>query len=75
MNLAEWFEVISWWLVALDCCGYNILAWAKRDWYVSRFPKCSRVFPVTKAFGAFYGVLMIWLGTALLRAGYPLLGG
>ena len=75
MNLSEWFEAIVWWLIALDCCGYNIVAWAGLNWYESKFGKCSRIFPVTKAFGVFYAALVIWLGSALYRAGFSLFGG
>ena len=75
MIFSEWFETIVWCLIAVDCCGYNIVAWVGKDWYESKFAECSHIFPVTKAFGVFYGALVIWLGTALCRVGTPLFGG
>ncbi|MFP6886616.1 MAG: hypothetical protein VB997_03610 [Opitutales bacterium] len=75
LNLSEWLETIVWWLIVADCCGYNLVAWMGKEWYETKFGRYSRIFPVTKAFGVFYAALVVWLGTALYRAGAPLFGG
>ena len=75
LNLSEWLETIAWWLIVADCCGYNLVAWMGKEWYETKFGRYSRIFPVTKAFGVFYAALVVWLGTALYRAGAPLFGG
>ena len=74
LNLSEWLETIVWWLIVADCCGYNLVAWMGKEWYETKFGRYSRIFPVTKAFGVFYAALVVWLGTALYRAGAPLFG-
>ena len=73
--LSEWLETIVWWLIVADCCGYNLVAWMGKEWYEAKFGRYSRIFPITKAFGVFYAALVVWLGTALYRAGAPLFGG
>ncbi len=69
-----WMEAVAWWLLCADCFGYNLVAWAGKNWYESTFGKLARIFPVTKPFGMLYLVLLAWLGSALLRAGTPLFG-
>ena len=73
--LSEWLETIVWWLIVADCCGYNLVAWMGKEGYEAKFGRYSRIFPITKAFGVFYAALVVWLGTALYRAGAPLFGG
>tara|TARA_Y100000588_G_C14053150_1_gene838137 strand:+ start:544 stop:771 length:228 start_codon:yes stop_codon:yes gene_type:complete len=74
MDTWTWLEVIGWWLFAIDSAGYNLVAWCSGEWYERRFSGLARIFPVTKAYGALYGGLVIWLGIALQRAGVPVFG-
>ena len=75
MDWVSWVEAFAWWAVALDCIGFNLVAWVGQEWYERKFGKYSRLFPVTKPFGIFYVALVLWLGSALLRAEIPIFGG
>ena len=74
MIFSVWFETIAWWLIVVDCAGFNLVAWMGQEWYEAKVGRYSRIFPVTKTFGLFYAALVVWLGTALFRAGLPILG-
>ena len=63
-------EIILWYLIVLDCLIYNFLAWMNGNWYKNNFRLLSRHLPITKLFGIYYGLLTLWLGSALWRLNY-----
>lgn len=62
-------EGIIWWLFVLDSVGANIMAWFFADWMKKNHKGFWKHLPVTKGWAAFYLVLVLWVGSALYRAG------
>ena len=60
-------EGILWYLVLLDCIGYNILCWTKDKWHNKLTHWISEHFPLNKFMGLWYLIIVLWLGFALLR--------
>ncbi|MBT4539393.1 hypothetical protein HOC32_03860 [Candidatus Woesearchaeota archaeon] len=60
-------EAIIYYLILLDVIIYNLLAWLDGKWYKKNFRLFSRQFPLTKGFGIYYFVLVLWIGLALWR--------
>ena len=62
------WETILWVLLAIDCAGYNGMAWTRgTDWYRGKFKRMSEWLPITRCMGAGYLLLVCWLGCALWR--------
>ena len=61
-------EGIIWYLLCLDCLGYNILSWMKGTKIHNQVNHwISDYFPLNRFFGLFYLLMVIWLGFALYR--------
>jgi len=60
-------EGIIWYIILLDSLVCNFIAWLDERWYIKNFKTFSRLFPITKAFAAYYFVLVLWIGLALYR--------
>ena len=63
------WEAVFWYLVAADCLYANVVAWREQKCYKKYFPVMSKWFPVTKAFGVWYLIMVAWVGCALYRLG------
>ncbi len=62
-------DVIVFWLLLLDSVIANIVAWIGQDWYIRHFRLVSRYFPLAKGWTTYYLVLVLWLGSILMRTG------
>lgn len=62
-------EEIIFYLLLIDSIGANLVAWFGHTWYTSHFRLMSRYFPVAKGWCVAYFVLVLWIGTMLLRLG------
>ena len=60
-------EAIIYYLVALDMISYNLICWFDGTWYKKNFSVLARYFPAKKGFGAYYLILILWLGWSLWR--------
>ncbi len=60
-------EGIIWYVLLADCITYNILTWSKGKMHDRVNHWISDYFPLKKAIGLWYLVMMIWLGSALYR--------
>ena len=64
------WELIIFYLLAIDAIGANIMAWGTDGkWYKKNFSFFSRQFPDTKGWSTFYLILVLWLGFMLWRFG------
>ncbi len=61
------FEGIIWYLFLLDCLTYNVMIWTKEKWHDRLTHWTSKYFPLNGFFGAYYLVIILWLGFALYR--------
>ena len=62
METLELIVKIVFWLLLLDAVVYNLIAWLGRAWYYEHFHSLSRYLPVTRAWGAAYMALVLWIG-------------
>ncbi|MBT3835807.1 hypothetical protein HOD05_02890 [Candidatus Woesearchaeota archaeon] len=60
-------EAILYYLIALDMLSYNLMCWFGGKWYNKKFSVLARYFPAKKGFGAYYLILILWLGYSLWR--------
>jgi hypothetical protein len=60
-------EGIIWYLILLDAVIYNILCWTQGKWHDKATHWVSKYFPMKKVVGVWYLIMVLWLGSALLR--------
>ena len=62
-------DVIIFFVLLVDSAIANGIAWVGRRWYMEHFQIMSRYVPLTRAWAAWYLVLVLWAGSILLRMG------
>jgi len=64
------FEAILYYLILVDAVFANVAAWSGYGASLNRrFSVFARFFPITKGWTLYYLVLVLWVGSALLRLG------
>ena len=64
-------EVIIFYAVLLDALAANAFAWLGKgnNWYRRNFSVIARYFPLSRGWTTYYLILVLWIGSILLRAG------
>lgn len=62
-------EAIVFYLLLIDAVSCNLLVLFGPEWYAQHFRLISRWFPPAKGWALYYLILVLWIGTLLLRAG------
>jgi len=60
-------EAVIWYAFLLDSVGANVVAWTCHDWFMKRFPRLFKHFPLRKGWALLYLSLVLWVGSVLLR--------
>jgi len=62
-------EQIIYYLILLDSIGAVILSWCCQKWYKKNYKGIYKHFPATKGWCLAYFILVLWVGSALMRLG------
>ena len=62
-------ELIIFYILLVDSIGANIIAWFFQKWYKEQSAWLWKHLPATKAWAAWYLVLVLWIGYLLYRLG------
>ncbi|MCB9808841.1 hypothetical protein H6776_00385 [Candidatus Nomurabacteria bacterium] len=62
-------DSIVFFVLLADSLVANIIAWFGSRWYLDHFQIMSRWLPLTKAWSLGYFLIVLWVGSILLRAG------
>ena len=62
-------EAIKFYLVLLDSIGAILTSLLAGRWYTRHFRLISRFFPIGVGWAVYYFVLVLWIGSLLLRGG------
>lgn len=62
-------EAIIFYLLVIDSVGCNLLVLLGRNWYTKHFRIFSRWFPPAEGWALYYLILVLWIGSLLLRLG------
>ncbi|HUY05538.1 MAG TPA: hypothetical protein VMV62_02360 [Candidatus Paceibacterota bacterium] len=62
-------EAIIFYLLVIDSVSCNLLVLFGPDWYAKHFRTFSRWFPPAEGWALYYFILILWIGTLLLRLG------
>ncbi len=61
------FEAILFYLLVIDSVSCNLLVLFGSKWYTQHLRIFSRWFPPAEGWALYYLVLVLWIGTLLLR--------
>lgn len=62
-------EAIIFYLLVIDSVSCNLIVVFGPDWYAKHFRIFSRWFPPAEGWALYYLILVLWIGTLLLRLG------
>lgn len=62
-------EAIIFYILVIDSIAANLFVQFDGKWYTKHFRVFSRMFPLTAGWALLYLVLVIWIGTLLVRLG------
>ncbi|HEC93918.1 MAG TPA: hypothetical protein ENI56_00910 [Candidatus Kaiserbacteria bacterium] len=62
-----YIEAIIFYLLVIDSVSINIIALFGERWYLKHFRIFSRWFPPAEGWALYYLILVLWIGTLLLR--------
>ncbi|HLD00640.1 MAG TPA: hypothetical protein VJC39_02755 [Candidatus Nanoarchaeia archaeon] len=65
--MATYIEGIVWYIVFLDCLGYNFLTWTQNKLHTKTTHWISQYFIFNKFMGLIYFILVMWVGFTLYR--------
>lgn len=62
-------EAIIFYLLVIDSVSANLVALFGQKWYARHFRIFSRWFPPAEGWALYYLILVLWIGSLLLRLG------
>jgi hypothetical protein len=62
-------EAVIFYILVIDSVSFSIMGIFGAKWYTKHFRTVSRSFPATEGWALYYLVLVIWIGSLLIRIG------